>query len=186
MAAPGVDQANPFVTIKVSAALVPPTTPVTLTIVGGNRGPAGSVGVSVTVQLPAGLTFSNLGGGTYSSTTGLLSFPALSRNASPLLAGDSTIYTVTVLAPQVGPVLAAAVVTSTTADVVASNNYMSTRFDVYPVADLAITIAAPATADAGDPIVYTVTTPERGHPDGTQPRPDRTACPEPDGRDGQR
>ena len=157
-APPSTDETNPFTTIAASANYVAPGTPVTLTIVGGNRGPAGALGVQVTVQINTGLTFTNLGGGTYDAATGLLTFSALSRTAAPLLPGDSTIYTATLLAPQVGPVLAASVVTSTSRDVVASNNYMSTRIDVFHLADVAIVLAAPATANAGDPIVYTVTT----------------------------
>ncbi|MBC7449671.1 MAG: cadherin-like domain-containing protein, partial [Hymenobacteraceae bacterium] len=154
----GTDSANPFVTISASASYVAPGTPVNLTIVGGNVGPDPADGVSVSVQLTTGLTFTSLDGGTYDPASGMLTFVALSRPAGPLVAGAGRTYVVTLLAPAVGPVLAAAVVTSTTRDVVASNNYMSTRIDVYPQSDLAITLSAPATANAGDPIVYTVTT----------------------------
>ncbi len=151
-------RADPFVSIRASAHYVAPGTPVNLTVAGGNHGPDGALGVGVTIHINPGLTFTNLGGATYDSNAGLLTFGALSRPTGPLIAGDSTTYVLTLLAPTVGPVLAAAVVTSTTRDEVANNNFMSTKIDVFTGVDLAITLAAPATASAGEAVLYTVTT----------------------------
>ncbi len=154
----GTEQTNPFVTIDASAYYVAPGTPVDILIGTGNLGPDGALGVQVSVQMNPGLTFTNLGGGTYDAATGMLTFAALNRPNGPMPAGDRYSYTATLLAPMSGPVLAAAVVNSTTHDVVSGNNFMSTRIDVFPRVDLSISLAAPTAVNAGDPLVYVVTT----------------------------
>lgn len=147
--------ANAYVTISASATSVAPGAPVTLALVAGNHGSTTAGTVALSVMLPPSLTFTNLGSGSYEPTTGELTFPTV---GTPMAAGTSQSYNVTFLAPATGPVFAAAAVNTSVNDVVPSNNYMSTRIEVAPQADLTIALAAPATANAGDPIVYTVTT----------------------------
>ncbi len=149
-ATPG--SANVGTRISAAALSVAPGAAITLTIVSANYGPATAANVAQQVQLPTGLTFTSLGGGSYDSNTGVLSFPSLATLAT---AATQT-YTVSFNAPAAGPVLAAASVSSTTADPVPSNNFSSIRINVTPTADVATSLTGPVTAVAGELITYTV------------------------------
>ncbi|UOQ80468.1 right-handed parallel beta-helix repeat-containing protein [Hymenobacter sp. 5414T-23] len=151
--------ANVYTNISASAANVAPGANITLTIMAGNAGAAAASGVQQTISLPTGLTFSNLGGGSYNAVTGVLTFPALT---SPLAAGATQPYTVTFAAPQQGFVLATAAVTTTTPDAIPADNLAQTKVEVTPLVDVATTLAGPVVALPGQTVSYTVTTASNG------------------------
>ncbi|WP_324675527.1 right-handed parallel beta-helix repeat-containing protein [Hymenobacter sp. GOD-10R] len=150
---------NVYTTITPSATNVAAGADITLTITASNAGPGAAAGVQETVALPAGLTFSNLGGGSYNSATGLLTFPALTSN---LAIGSSQTYTVTFAAPQQGFVLATATVSTSNADLVPNDNVAEAKVEVTPVTDVATTLAGPVVALPGQTVSYTVTTANNG------------------------
>ncbi len=132
---------------------------VTYTVSTLNAGAAPATGVVQTVQLPAGLTGVTVsGGGTYSSATGLVSFPAIASQ----LPGASVTNTITYTTPASGPLNNVASVATTTEEATVSNNRSAVTTAVTSVADVAVSLTAPATVVAGNPIVYAVTTTNNG------------------------
>ncbi|MCA8833267.1 T9SS type A sorting domain-containing protein [Hymenobacter pini] len=147
--------ANLFTTISPSVTSVAPNGSVTYTITQGNDGPNAAANVVTSVSLPAGLTGVTVsGGGTYNSTTGVVTFPTIASQPS----GSSIAYTVTVNAPASGTLTAAASVASGTTDPMPANNLSTTQVRVNPVADVATTLSGPTSATAGQAVTYTVTT----------------------------
>ncbi|OON68911.1 hypothetical protein B0919_12145 [Hymenobacter sp. CRA2] len=151
-------------TAPTSGSTVTAGQPVTFTAVTTNSGAAAASGVAPTVQLPAGLTgsgtngaltFSN--GGSYNSTTGLVTFPT-----SSLANGASVTNSVTFLAPGAGPFSGAASVTATTADLNTANNTASATLNVATGFDLTTAIGGPASAGTGTALTYAVVTRNAG------------------------
>ncbi|RSK37474.1 T9SS type A sorting domain-containing protein [Hymenobacter metallilatus] len=151
--------ANLFTTITASATSVAPGGAVTYTITQGNDGPNPAANVVTSASLPAGLTgVSVSGGGTYNSTTGVVTFPVIATQN----AGSSTAYTVTVNAPASGTLLAGASVASGTPDPMPANNISTTNVRVNPLTDVVTTLSGPTTATAGQVLTYTVVTSNAG------------------------
>ncbi|GAA4347910.1 hypothetical protein GCM10023185_03300 [Hymenobacter saemangeumensis] len=156
--AASANTANIGTSITASAATVNAGATVTLTVVASNAGPNAATGVAETVQLLPGLsgvTVSN--GGTYNSTTGVVTFPTIASLAS----GASQTYTIAFTAPanagNNGQILATASIHSNTGDPVAGDNVDAVVVTVRPTADLAATISGPATAVAGQVLTYATT-----------------------------
>ncbi|MCC3158208.1 DUF11 domain-containing protein [Hymenobacter sp. 15J16-1T3B] len=139
---------------------VAPGAALTLTVAAYNAGPGTSAGVVSTLTLPAGLNPANLtisAGGSYSATTGVVSWPAAS-----LTAGATQTTTVQLAAPAYGPLLAAAGVSSTTADPVMGDNTATTLVAINPNADVATSLVGPTSVTAGQRVTYTLTTTNNG------------------------
>ncbi|SHM07014.1 beta strand repeat-containing protein [Hymenobacter psychrotolerans] len=151
---------NVYTTISSSAAVVAPSGSVTFTVVTGNAGPASAAGVLETLQLPAGLTANGAvtvsAGGSYNNTTGLVTFAAIGTLAPG--ATNPAAQTVTFVAPTQGFVLATATAYTTSADVLPADNLAQTKVEISPRADVATTLAGPATVVPGQAVTYTVTT----------------------------
>ncbi len=150
--APTTAQANVYTTIISSAANVAPGGAITFTVTTGNAGPAAATSVVQTLQLPVGLSGVTVTNGTYNSTTGLVTFNTIST-----LSWNSTnpsSFTVTLNAPTQGFVLATASVSSATSDPVPADNLAQTKVEVNPIADVATTLAGPATASPGQVVTY--------------------------------
>ena len=172
--------ANLYTTITPSAQTVNAGVNVTLTVVTGNAGPATAYNVGETVQLQPGLSgllingaaatgpavgnevpYAN--GNKYNTQTGVVTFAPLTTLAS---AGTAT-NTLTFATPTTmsGQLLATAAVSSTsttlaqvTTDPVPADNVAATKIMIAQTnADLAATIAGPASSLAGQPITYTAT-----------------------------
>ena len=129
-----------------------------------NNGPTAATGVVETVQLPVGstgVTVTDAAGTavtvTYSSTTGLLTLPALATDAS----GSTQVYRISFAAPGANLTVRSSV-NSTSLDVVAANNNASTSTTVQGSADLTTTVTGPATAVVGNPVTYSVITANNG------------------------
>ncbi|SNR39476.1 Ig-like domain-containing protein [Hymenobacter mucosus] len=136
----------------------------TFTVQTTNNGAAAATGVVPTLQLPAGLTgpgpngaltFAN--GGSYNSSTGLVTFPTTSVNS-----GSNVSNSVSFLVPATGPFTGAASVTATTADAITTNNNATATVNVTPSFDLTTTLSGPAAAGTGTGITYTVVTRNSG------------------------
>ncbi|RTQ46337.1 DUF11 domain-containing protein [Hymenobacter gummosus] len=135
---------------------VAPGAPLTLTITATNAGPGPASGVVGRLALPAGLDPASLtisGGGSYDAATGVVTW-----NAGTLTAGTSLTATVQLAAPAYGPVLAAASLSSTSADAVMGDNAATAVVTINPTADVATSIVGPTTVTAGQRVSYTVTT----------------------------
>ncbi|QNH62471.1 beta strand repeat-containing protein [Hymenobacter sediminicola] len=156
----GSSAVNVYTTISSSASVVAPSGSVTLTVVTGNAGPASAAGVIETLQLPAGLTANGAvtvsNGGSYNNTTGLVTFASIGTLASG--ATNPVAQTVTFVAPTQGFVLATATAYTTSADVLPADNLAQTKVEITPRADVATTLAGPATVVPGQVVTYTVTT----------------------------
>jgi uncharacterized repeat protein (TIGR01451 family) len=133
---------------------------VSYAVTTANNGPNAASNVQATLQLPIGLTGVTLtGGGSYDATSGLVTFPSVN-----LAAGDSRVGLVNFIMPANptnGQVSGAASVTTSSTDVVASNNTAAITTDVAPatsdMADLVTGIVPPASpAAAGSAISYTL------------------------------
>ncbi|MBX0291681.1 DUF11 domain-containing protein [Hymenobacter sp. HSC-4F20] len=147
--------ANLFTTIAASASVVAPGTSVTFTVTQGNDGPNPATNVVQTVSLPAGLTGVVVsGGGTYNSTTGVVTFPAIASQ----LSGTNTQYTITAPAPASGVMMAGASVAAGTTDPMPANNVATSSVSISPLTNVATTLSGPSTATAGQTLAYTVTT----------------------------
>ncbi|RZK49408.1 MAG: hypothetical protein EOO59_16415, partial [Hymenobacter sp.] len=82
-AATTTDQANVYNTLLPSDRNVAPGAAVTFTVVTGNNGPNTALNVAQQVVLPPGLSISSISGsGTYNATTGLVTFPTITSQAS--------------------------------------------------------------------------------------------------------
>ncbi|RAK66073.1 tandem-95 repeat protein [Hymenobacter edaphi] len=139
---------------------VAPGTTLTLTATAYNAGPGAAAGVVSTLTLPAGLnpaTLTIAGGGSYNATTGVVSWPATS-----LQAGATQTTTVQLPAPAYGPLMAAASVSSTSADPVMGDNAATTLVTINPNADVATSLVGPTSVTAGQRVSYTLTTTNNG------------------------
>ena len=124
-----------------------------------NNGPNAATGVAPSIQIPANLTGVTTIGGSYNSTTGVVTF-----SSYVLASGESRVSLVTFTmpsAPANGFVTGAASVTTTSTDPVASNNTAAITTSVAPatpdMADLGTSITPSAsTVTAGSPISYTI------------------------------
>ncbi len=112
------------------------------------------------MQLPTGLTnVVATNGGSYNSTTGIMSYTGLTSIAS----GTPTTSVITFDAPAAGPIAASATITTTTAEAnQTANNQASATMAVVPAFDLLTTITGPASAVAGDLLTLNVTTTNNG------------------------
>ncbi len=135
-------------------------TPPTFTVTFNNNGPTTAAGVVAAVQLPTGLTnVVATNGGTYNSTTGIVSYTGLTSIAS----GTPTTSVITFDAPAAGPIAASATITTTTAEAnQTANNQASATMAVVPAFDLLTTITGPASAVTGDLVTLSVTTTNNG------------------------
>ena len=159
LATPLAGTANVYTTISAS---VPSTTvggSVTLTVVTGNNGPNAATDVTQKVQLLPGLTNPTISnGGTYNSTTGIVTFSTLASTANGSVSGTSVSNTITFPAPAStgnnGQLLAMATVSTTNTDPVPADNVASVGITLLQSADLTTTVTGPATAQAGQPVTY--------------------------------
>jgi len=152
-------QANLATTLTPSATSVAPGAPLTLTATFSNAGPAAALNVAPVAYLPAGLSgvvVSN--GGTYNSTTGVVTWPVIASQAS----GSTATYTVQLTAPANGPLLASAATSSATSDPSGADNVASTSVTITPSYDEVTTLSGPATAQPGASLTYTVQTINNG------------------------
>ncbi|PSR53277.1 hypothetical protein AHMF7605_06900 [Adhaeribacter arboris] len=153
------------VTNTVSASPYVVGTDVTYTVTVTNNGPDATSAVSITDQLPAGLTFKSYTAstGTYNSTTGIWTVGALANGASQtltLVAAPNTTSTITTTA---------SVSNSSIHDSQTSNNAASNSINVNakPVADIVVTnTAAPGPYYNKVQTTFTVTAKNNG-PDAT-------------------
>ncbi|OGX88006.1 hypothetical protein BEN48_10600 [Hymenobacter glacialis] len=147
--------ANTYVTISGPTTAQLGQTGLTYTITQGNDGPTAASNVLTQVSLPAGLSgVSVSNGGTYNSTTGVVTFPTLATQAS----SASQTYTVTLTAPATGSVvMVSASTASATTDPMPGNNVASMVTNLTPNTDVAAAISGPATVVAGQVAAYTVT-----------------------------
>jgi uncharacterized repeat protein (TIGR01451 family) len=151
-------------TAPASGSTVTAGQPVTFTLLTTNNGASAAGGVAPTLQLPAGLTgpgaggaltFSN--GGSYDSSTGLVTFPS-----TTLANAGSVTHSVTFLAPGSGPITGAANVTASTADLSTGNNAATATVNVAPGFDLTTALSGPAAAGTGTALTYAVVTRNAG------------------------
>jgi uncharacterized repeat protein (TIGR01451 family) len=150
---------NAYVTVTSDAPAggVAPGAPVTFTVNQGNYGPLTATGVQTRLSLAPGLSGVTIsGGGTYSFTTGLVTWPTVASQAT----ATSQTYTATVNAPASGLLTGTASVATTTADPVPADNVATTEVTITAVqtADARVTLSGPARAVAGQVLTYTVTT----------------------------
>ena len=163
--------ANLYVAVT-GPATVNPGASATYTVTQGNNGPGTSANVLTVVSIPANLTTATLtiggqtgtsngttisfaNGASYTIATGVVTFPTLGTQAS---AATPQSFTIVLTAPTTGTYNVTANVSSTTTDPVASNNVANVMTNINPSADVATTITGPATAIAGQPVTYNVTT----------------------------
>jgi hypothetical protein len=129
-----------------------------------NLGTGSATSVVETAQLPAGLTnvlvqdaSGNVITNAYSSTTGLVTFPALAND--PM--GSSQVYSLSFTAPAQS-FSVSSYTSSGTTDNTTTNNASLLRTTVSPTADVAVYVSGPATAVAGNAVTYAVTTANNG------------------------
>jgi uncharacterized repeat protein (TIGR01451 family) len=151
--------------LDLTAAITPPSGPVapgaalSYTFAFGNAGAVAATSVVPTASLPAGLsgvTVSN--GGSYNSTTGLVTWPTIASQAAGTTAG----YTVSFAAPGSGPLVAAASVSSSTSESNSANNVASSSLAITAAYDVVTALNGPASALPGSGNVYAVTTTNNG------------------------
>ncbi|MDO7874428.1 hypothetical protein Q5H93_06760 [Hymenobacter sp. ASUV-10] len=179
VAAPTGNPANVYTRLTSSTTTVAAGSPVTLTVTTGNNGSATSAGGSATgvvqmVQLLPGFTTGTLqvdgqtgslsgniitfstSGATYNTTTGMLTFPAITQAS-----GASVSHSIAMTAPanvgNNGQLLATAFVTEANLDPIAADNVASVAIGVLTATELATTVTGPATAVVGQPVTYTAT-----------------------------
>ncbi len=129
-----------------------------------NTGGTPAPNVITTVQLAPGLSGVTVtGSGTYDPTSGVVTFPAITS----LVNGTTVVRTITVNAPGTGPLYALAATSgatgsAATTDPVPANNTIAVSVTITPSADVAVTVAGPATSAAGAPVTYTAVTTNNG------------------------
>jgi hypothetical protein len=151
--------ANVYTTISSNQSVTTAGTTVTLTVVAGNRGAGTAASVVQQVQLPTGLAGVTVANGTYSSTTGIVTFTTISLTPQ---ATNSSPFTIQFTAPATGPVLATATVRSANADPVPADNVAEVKVDINSTTDVSTSLAGPATATVGQAVTYAVTTANPG------------------------
>ncbi|NML65892.1 hypothetical protein HHL22_11815 [Hymenobacter sp. RP-2-7] len=158
--------ANVYTTITTPSGNVAPGSAVAFTVVAGNAGPNAAAAVVERVSLPTGLTGVTItdasgnavSGASYSSTTGVVTFPSITSLAS----GSANTYVVTVTAPASGLVAATASIAATTNDPVVADNMATIDVTVNAPGDVATTLTGPTEVGAGQAVTYTVTTTNNG------------------------
>ena len=155
------------VTLTPSATNVTAGQPVTLTAVFAsvlnNQDPATNVVTKLSLPIGlTGVTVSN--GGSYDATTGLVTWPVIASLASPTTTTTTSTftYTVTLNAPGIGPLSAAASITSDIADSKPSNNAATTVVTITAQTDVTTVISAPAAVVPGSQVTYSVVTLNNG------------------------
>jgi uncharacterized repeat protein (TIGR01451 family) len=129
---------------------------VTYTITATNLGPSTATNVIVKDNLPANTTFQSASPACTLSN-GVVTWPSLI-----LAKGDSTNFSVTLIAPANGAFTNIALSTSGTSDPNPTNNNGSSasstvRTSVTPVADLIVLLFGPTNVSVGDSFTYTIT-----------------------------
>ncbi len=129
---------------------------VTYTIIATNLGPSTATNVVVKDNLPANTAFQSASPACTLSN-GVATWPSLT-----LAKGDSTNFSVTLIAPASGAFTNIALSTSGTADPVATNNNGSSasskvRTTVVPVADLIVLLNGLTNVSVGESFSYTIT-----------------------------
>lgn len=159
----GAPQAD-VVTTKTGPVTAVAGTTVTYNLSTKNNGPDTATNVIISDNIGTGLTnivVSN--GGTYNSTTGIVTFPAIASLAN----GATQANTISFTAPASGSVTDVVSSTATTSDPTPANNNGSAveakvTTTITPSADVVTTKAGPATVVAGSNITYTITTTNNG------------------------
>ena len=144
-----------------------------------NTGGTPAPNVTTILQLAPGLSGVTVGGATltstsgtvstysdfstYNSATGVMTFPAIASLSSTA----NVVRTITVNAPGSGPLYATATTSgatgsAATTDPLASNNSIAVSVAITSSADVAVTLAGPATSAAGAPVTYTAVTINNG------------------------
>ncbi|AHJ99664.1 hypothetical protein Hsw_4069 [Hymenobacter swuensis DY53] len=132
---------------------------VTYTVTTANVGNIAAANVIQTVRIPAGLTGVTVsGGGSYSSATGVVTFPTIASQQPGASVSNTIMYT----APASGTLNNVASVATATAETIITNNRSAVTATVTPVADLAVSLSGPVAAVAGNPVTYSVTTTNNG------------------------
>jgi uncharacterized repeat protein (TIGR01451 family) len=160
--APVVPLANVATTITTSTPSIAAGSAATgrFRVTFSNGGPSPANGVVASVQLPAGLTnVTATNGGSYSPTTGLLTFPGLTSITN----GGSVTSDITFDAPTSGPVVASSAISTTTNEAgQTANNAATAAVAINPAFDLTTTLTGPTTAVVGDLVTLAVTTTNNG------------------------
>ena len=180
-ATPGAGAANAYTRISSSVSSTTIGSPVTLTVVTGNNGPATATGVQQKVQILPGYTaanlqvngaFGTLNGGTgliefgspnltYNPTTGIVTFATLTDGTNGSTSGTSVSNTITFPALAAtgsnGQLLAMAAVSTTNTDPVPADNVASVAVTLVQRTDLTTSISGPTSATAGQTVQYTAT-----------------------------
>ena len=152
--------ANVYTTISSNQTVTMAGTPVTLTVVAGNRGAGIANSVVQQVQLPAGLSGVTVTNGTYAPATGIVTFTTITSLAPQATNPQS--FTIQFNAPAAGPVLATATVRQANADPVPADNVAEVKVDITNTTDVTTTLTGPATATVGQAVTYAVTTANPG------------------------
>ena len=147
------------------------TDTVTYVITTTNNGPSDASAVVVADTLPAGMTFVSANRSAAESG-GVVTWPALATLAN----GASQIDSVVVVAPASGPVVNIATALSGTADPDATSNLDSLSTIVVEQADLEVIKTGPASANAGDTVIYVITTTNNGPSNASSRWSWRTRC----------
>jgi uncharacterized repeat protein (TIGR01451 family) len=129
---------------------------VTYTITATNSGPSSATGVVVQDKLPANATFQSASGD-FVLNNNIVTWPSMT-----LAKGDSTNFTVVLIAPASGSFTNIALSTSATPDLNTNNNNGSAtgskvRTAVTPVADVIVLLLGPTNVSVGDSFSYTIT-----------------------------
>jgi uncharacterized repeat protein (TIGR01451 family) len=145
----------------------------TFTVLAQNNGPVAAANAAQTLQLPAGLgtvTFGTptvgagatiTGAASYNNTTGLVTFPTISTQASG--ATGNVTFTATITVPGSGPFAGVATVqASGNVDPTPANNTATVSLNVTPQFDLLTTLTGPASVVTGDLATYVVTSRNAG------------------------
>ena len=122
-----------------------------------NNGPSAASSVVVTDSLPAGVTFVSANRGA-SETAGVVNWPTMGSLAN----GATQVDTVMVVAPTSGSITNVARATTSTTDPNAADNRSEVTTSIADIAHLAIVKTGPASVNAGDTVVYEITTNNNG------------------------
>ncbi|MDO7874429.1 right-handed parallel beta-helix repeat-containing protein [Hymenobacter sp. ASUV-10] len=148
-------------TITAGASPIASGQTATFNVTFNNIGGSTASGIVASVQLPAGLSgVSVTGGGSYNSTTGLVSYAGITT-LNPVTPVTSTItYTQPINSVSVTGV--AAVSTTTNQNGATANDSQSATIVTGPAFDLLTTLGGPASTVANQLTTYTVTTQNNG------------------------
>lgn len=160
-------QANVFARISAGSATVAPGTTGSFSVTQGNAGPNAAANARSLVVLPPGLASvvatgpSGTIAGAYNATTGLVTLPTTTSQASGT--ANNLSYTISFTAPAAGGVVPATVqVLTTSPDQVPADNEASALVTVAAAADVVVQVTGPTIGTVGQPLTYTVTTSNNG------------------------